>query len=222
MRPEIARIFLLKFDELAVEIAVRLRADGKLFRVIDAVAFLERAVDELVEIDVDAFTFEAVHQVVEFVEIDRIEGACVVRFLVEEAVFSPLRVRMMRADDVDAVGGEAFGDEFGLFMRGEVRSCGEARPPEADGLAVVGSNELVAFYGDETMLSGRLFIEEGNVQRGGGVPRKRVGEPFGRVRDGSDGVGGQKRRHGAVGVFGGERDGSFDVNGADFTAFVET
>ena len=221
VRPEVSRILLLKFDEPAVEIAVRFRADGKILRVVHAVAFLEGAVDQLVEIDVDAFAFEAVHQIIEFVQIDRIEGARVVRLLVEEAVFAPLRVRMMGADDVDAVGGEASGDEFGLFMRGEVRACGEARPPEADGLAVSGSDELTVLYGDEAMLSGWLVVEEGDVQRGGRVPRKRVGEPFGRVRDGRDGVRVKERIHGAVRVFSGEGNGPFDGDGADFVSFLK-
>ena len=65
----------------------------------------------------------------------------------------------MEADDVQTGLGEAFGDDFAVFMRREIGAAVEVRPPETSGRSVFES-ELSVLYRQKTMLSRWLFIGE--------------------------------------------------------------
>ena len=65
----------------------------------------------------------------------------------------------MEADDVQASLGEAFGDDFAVFMRRDIGAAVEVRTPETRGRSVF-ECEFAVFNGQEAMLSSRLFIGE--------------------------------------------------------------
>ena len=65
----------------------------------------------------------------------------------------------MEADDVQAGLGEAFRDDFAVFMGWEVSAAVEVRPPETGGRSVF-EREFSIFDRQETVLSSRLFIGE--------------------------------------------------------------
>ena len=72
----------------------------------------------------------------------------------------------METDDVQTSLGEAFRDDFAVFMGREIGAAIEVRAPETRGRSVF-ECELAVFYRQETVLSGRLFIGEnvGEIDR---------------------------------------------------------
>ena len=72
----------------------------------------------------------------------------------------------METDDVQTGLGEAFSDDFAVFMGRKIGAAVEVRAPETRGRSVFES-ELAVFDGQKTMLSRRLFIGEdvGEIDR---------------------------------------------------------
>jgi len=185
VRPQVLGELFLQLDELRVEVGVGLRAGLELVHRIHPVSGLEVPVHELVEVDVDALLLEAVHQVVEAVEVLGIELAGVVDIPSEEVPLGPDGVGMVGADDVDAEASQTPGDLLRLLVGWEVGAGGEARAPEAHLLARVCEDEPAVPRLHETELPRGLVVEEGDIHRRA-VPGERVGDPVGGVglRDG--------------------------------------
>jgi hypothetical protein len=168
-RVEVVGILLLQLDDARIVVRDGLRAVVDLLPVAHAVPDLELAMDEQVEVDVDAVFLELRDEIVEAVEAFVGEVLGVVVGIVEDVRFRPVRVHVVQAHHVAAEARQARRRPLGRLVIHKHGAAGDHCAPETNRRAVL-EDEAIAVDGEEAVLTRRRVQQVGGVhQRGHAV-----------------------------------------------------